>query len=241
MDEEPTAGGGHIGGVATRPPPREWEARSRMVREQIVARGLKDGRVLAAMLRVPRHRFVPPGLQGLAHEDRPLPIGCGVTISQPFIVSEMTLAAAVGTRDRVLEVGTGSGYQTAVLAEMAAEVWSVEIIEEHHLRAGALLSELGYRNVHLRYADGYRGWPEAAPFDAVVVTAAARYLPGPLLDQLAAGGRMVIPLGGSFRQRLVRLCRTPEGPRREDLGAVLFVPLTCTRQPLRREAAAPVG
>jgi protein-L-isoaspartate(D-aspartate) O-methyltransferase len=200
-------------------------AREQMVREQIEARGVRDARVLAAMRKVPRHLFVLPEEQGEAYDDYPLAIGHGQTISQPYIVAYMTEALELKPRDRVLEIGTGSGYQAAILAELVAEVYSIEIVEPLAKQAEARLHRLGYSNVRVRAGDGYRGWPEAAPFDAIIVTAAPDHVPQPLEDQLREGGRMVLPLG-RWDQDLIRLHRTREGILREYLLPVRFVPMT---------------
>jgi protein-L-isoaspartate(D-aspartate) O-methyltransferase len=170
-------------------------ARERMVAEQIAARGVADARVLAAMRKVPRHEFVPADVRARAYDDSPLAIGHDQTISQPYIVALMTELAALGPGARVLEIGTGSGYQAAVLAEVAGAVYTIEILAPLARRAEATLSRLGYGRVHVRQGDGYRGWPEAAPFDAIVVTAAAPKVPPALLEQLADGGRLVMPVG----------------------------------------------
>jgi protein-L-isoaspartate(D-aspartate) O-methyltransferase len=200
-------------------------ARADMVRTQIEARGVKDPRVLAAMRRVPRHEFVPPAWQGSAYDDRALSIGHEQTISQPYIVAVMTEAARVGARARVLEIGTGSGYQAAILAELAAEVYSIEIVEPLARAAATTLKRLGYERIHLRTGDGYRGWPEAAPFDAILVTAAPPEVPRPLVDQLAPGGRLVIPVGDDMQELRV-ITRDKEGVRSEVLLPVRFVPMT---------------
>jgi protein-L-isoaspartate(D-aspartate) O-methyltransferase len=200
-------------------------AREQMVRAQIEDRGVRDARVLAAMRKVPRHLFVPPEEQGEAYNDYPLAIGHGQTISQPYIVAYMTEALELKPRDRVLEIGTGSGYQAAVLAELVTEVYSIEIVEALAKEAVARLHHLGYSNVQVRAGDGYRGWPEAAPFDAIIVTAAPEHIPQPLVEQLREGGRMVLPLG-SWEQDLVRLRRTRAGLQREYLLPVRFVPMT---------------
>ena len=183
------------------------------------------------MARVPRHRFVPPELVDAAYLDRPLPIGMGQTISQPFIVALMTDLAEPAPDARVLEVGTGSGYQAAVLAECVAQVYTIEIVAPLGEAARALLAELGYRNVDVRIGDGYRGWPEAAPFDAIVVTAAPDHVPQPLVDQLAPGGRMVIPVGQRYGvQDLLVISKGADGHTltRKSLE-VRFVPLTRER------------
>jgi protein-L-isoaspartate(D-aspartate) O-methyltransferase len=170
-------------------------ARARMVTDTIASRDVKDARVLAAMRKVPRHEFVPANVRGRAYDDAPVPIGHGQTASQPYIVAVMTELAELGPDSRVLEIGTGSGYQAAVLAEVAGEVWSIELLEPLATSARRTLERLGYGRVHLRQGDGYRGWPEAAPFDAIVVTAAPPEVPKALLDQLAMGGRLVVPVG----------------------------------------------
>jgi protein-L-isoaspartate(D-aspartate) O-methyltransferase len=200
--------------------------REQMVRRQVEARGVKDRRVLEAMRRVPRHRFVPDELQAGAYGDHPLPIGHEQTISQPFIVAWMTEALAVTPQSRVLEIGTGSGYQAAVLGEVAAEVYTIEIVEPLARRSRVVLSELGYRNVHVRHGDGYKGWPEQAPFDAIMVTAAPEEVPAPLVEQLAMGGRLVIPVGGRAMQQMTVLTKTPSGLHREERMPVRFVPFT---------------
>jgi protein-L-isoaspartate(D-aspartate) O-methyltransferase len=200
--------------------------RRRMVEEQIRARGVRDARVLRALSTVERHHFVPEPLRAQAYADRPLPIGGGQTISQPYIVALMTELARVDPSDRVLEIGTGSGYQAAVLAELAGEVFTIEILPELAQRAARLLAELGYDNVRVEAADGYRGWPAAAPFDAIVVTAAPARVPPPLLDQLAIGGRLVIPVGAGDEQVLEVWERTPRGLRSHREAPVRFVPMT---------------
>ncbi len=186
----------------------DWEAlRARMVEQQIERRGVRSPQVLAAMHRVPRHEFVPSSLRHEAYHDYPLPIGFGQTISQPYIVAAMTEALALRPSDKVLEIGTGSGYQAAVLAELVSNVYSIEIIPELAQRAAADLFRLGYTNVHVRTGDGYAGWPEHAPFDAIIVTCAPENIPPPLVQQLADGGRMVIPVGGRWGQSLVRMTK----------------------------------
>ncbi len=202
------------------------DARQRMVRTQIQAMGVRDETVLAAMLKVPRHLFVPEAYRPLAYADSPLPIGQGQTISQPYIVAYMTEALGLSPEDRVLEVGTGSGYQAAVLAEIVREVYSIEIIPELGKRAAERLESLGYRNVNVRIGDGYLGWPERAPFDAIIVTAAADKIPEPLVAQLKDGGKLCIPVGptGSV-QSLIRLTKRGQQVERENLLPVRFVPL----------------
>ena len=199
-------------------------ARERMVSEQIAKRGVADVRVLAAMRRVRRHELVPEGVRAHAYEDRPLPIGFGQTISQPYIVAAMSEAIALSGGEKVLEIGTGSGYQAAVLAELGATVYSIELTPELAERARGDLERLGYPNVHLRTGDGYRGWPEHAPFDAIVVTAAPSHVPPALVEQLAVGGRMILPVG-EFEQDLLLLRRDEAGVHREVLMGVRFVPM----------------
>jgi len=201
------------------------DERERMVAEQLAARGIRDERVLAAMRRVPRHRFVDPDEARHAYEDRPLPIGQGQTISQPFVVAFMSQALELSGDERVLDVGTGSGYQAAILGELAREVWSIEIVAPLAESARQRLSALGYENVHVRCGDGYLGWPEHAPFDAILVAAAPDHVPQPLVDQLALGGRMILPVGKSD-QELVLLRRTQAGVVQEEVLPVRFVPMT---------------
>lgn len=199
--------------------------RQRMVDRQIRARGVRDPRVLAALRAVERHRFVPPALQDQAYADTPLPIGSGQTISQPYIVAYMTEALRLPPAAAVLEIGTGSGYQAAVLAEIAGEVRSIEIVPELAERSARLLAELGYDNVRLRVGDGYRGWPEAAPFDGIIVTAAPDHVPPALVEQLAVGARLVIPVG-QFAQQMRVVTMTDDGPVEETTLPVRFVPMT---------------
>jgi protein-L-isoaspartate(D-aspartate) O-methyltransferase len=204
----------------------EAALRARMVEAQIAARGVRDPRVLAAMRKVPRHLFVDSAARAQAYEDHPVPIGNNQTISQPYIVALMTELLELPPRGRVLEIGTGSGYQSAVLAEIAAEVYSIEILPELAQAAGKKLKELGYANVEVREGDGYRGWAEHAPFDAIIVTAAPERIPQPLVEQLAVGGRMVIPVGGFF-QELKVFTREKDGRMSEkDIVPVRFVPMT---------------
>ena len=187
-----------------------------------------DASVLEAMRRVPRHAFVPADLRELAYDDRPLPIGHGQTISEPYIVALMTDLLRLAPRGRVLEIGTGSGYQAAVLAELGHQIYTIEIVPDLAEQAVKRLSDLGYDAVHLRDGDGYLGWPEAAPFDAIVVTAATPQIPPPLLEQLKSGGRMVIPIGAAFLvQQLMLIEKLADGTvRTEALLPVAFVPLT---------------
>jgi protein-L-isoaspartate(D-aspartate) O-methyltransferase len=195
-----------------------------MVAEQLRARGIADERVLAAMARVPRHLFVPPEHREDAYKDHPVPIGYGQTISQPYIVAFMSEALRLEPHHRVLEIGTGCGYQTAVLAELAAEIYSIEVVEPLAARARATLDELGYRNVYTRVGDGYAGWPQHAPFDRVIGAAAAEDVPPALVAQLAEGGILVLPVG-VFNQELQVLRR--DGDRLETLDTlpVRFVPM----------------
>ena len=199
--------------------------RVRMVREQIERRGVSDPRVLRAMEAVPRHLFVPESFRASAHDDGPLPIGEGQTISQPYIVAFMSEAIRPRPADRVLEVGTGSGYQTAVLSRLVRHVDTIEVRPRLAEIADRRLRNLGYTNVTSRVGDGHLGLPEEAPFDAIVVTAAPQEMPPALLDQLAVGGRLVIPLG-TLDQELVRVTRREDGYDREPLLPVRFVPLT---------------
>jgi protein-L-isoaspartate(D-aspartate) O-methyltransferase len=200
--------------------------RQAMVKQQLEKRGIRDQSVLAAMNKVPRHRFVPAMIRGLAYGDGPLPIGQGQTISQPYIVALMTELIEPKKTMRVLEIGTGSGYQAAVLSECVAEVYTIEVVPELGRGATALLRELGYRNVHVKIGDGYAGWPDHAPFDAILLTAAPpRRIPQPLLDQLKVGGRLVAPVGGE-EQDLVRIRRTEKGYDRQVIAPVRFVPMT---------------
>jgi protein-L-isoaspartate(D-aspartate) O-methyltransferase len=200
------------------------EARQRMVRDQIEARGVRDPRVLAALRSVPRHELVPASQREHAYEDRPLPIGRGQTISQPYVVAAMSEALGLEGCERVLEVGTGSGYQAAVLSSLCKRVYSIEIEPELAARARADLARLGYANVEVRQGDGWRGWPEHAPFDAIVVTAAPEEVPPDLIEQLAVGGRLVIPVG-RYEQNLLLLRKTEQGVEREVLFGVRFVPM----------------
>lgn len=201
-------------------------ARRRMVEEQLKPRGINDPAVLEAMSTVPRHEFLPQSQRSLAYADHPLPIGYGQTISQPFIVALMTQVLELKQGDSVLEIGTGSGYQAAVLAELTDKVYSIEIVEPLARSARETLDRLGYTEVRTRIGDGYRGWQEHAPYDAIIVTAAPNHVPQPLVDQLALGGRMVIPVG-AYYQELMLLKKDPEGNMtREGVIPVVFVPMT---------------
>lgn len=205
---------------------RETELRERMVRDQISSRGVRDKKVLDALLNVQRHLFVPPGQRHIAYEDYPLPIGNNQTISQPYIVAYMTEQLVLTGVERVLEVGTGSGYQAAVLATLSAEVWTLEIIETLYRRARRLLGSLGYLNVHCLLGDGFEG-AEAGLFDRIILTAAAPRPPEPLLGKLKPNGKLLLPLGPpSGAQELVLLEKSSTGFRRSRLGGVRFVPMT---------------
>lgn len=206
---------------------RSKDLRGRMVEEQLVSRGIKDVRVLDAMRKIPRHLFVDESMKGRAYGDHPLPIGEGQTISQPYVVAWMTEALKLKPSDRVLEIGTGSGYQAAVLAEIVNEVYSIEIRERLSIRASGLLSELGYKNVKTRYADGYFGWEKYAPFDAIIITASPNHIPPPLIKQLKEGGRLIVPLGSTLYYQTLTLVTKKEGELYiEQMGGVAFVPMT---------------
>jgi protein-L-isoaspartate(D-aspartate) O-methyltransferase len=213
--------------VAAQAPPREDSrapARAAMVDEQIRARGIKAPAVLRAMTEVPRHLFVPDEVRPFAYEDRPLPIGLDQTISQPYVVAYMTEVLDVASSHRVLEVGTGSGYQAAVLAKLARQVYSIEIVPELADRARRTLAATGYGNVEVRTGNGYLGWPEQAPFDRIIVTAAPPEIPRTLIDQLGAGGRLVAPVGTTL-QEIVIVSKTARGLTEERTIPVRFVPM----------------
>jgi protein-L-isoaspartate(D-aspartate) O-methyltransferase len=199
--------------------------RQRMVQQQLMARGITDARVLAAMAKVPRQEFVPRELRVASYEDGPMPIGHSQTISQPYIVAFMTEQLRPKASDRVLEIGTGSGYQAAILAGLVKDVYTIEIIEALAKDAEATLQRLGYKNVHVRVGDGYRGWPEHAPFDAITVTCAPDHVPQPLIDQLKEGGRMIIPVGGFGNQELYLLEKKNGQLQRRSVLPVRFVPM----------------
>lgn len=206
-------------------------ARQRMVEQQIVARGISDYETLQAMRKVPRHLFVPVSIAGQAYNDWPLPIGYNQTISQPFIVAYMTELSRPARNKRALEIGTGSGYQAAVLAEIVDTVYTIEIVPELARESAARLKVLGYDNVIVRYGDGYKGWPEHAPFDIIIVTAAADHIPQPLKDQLAEGGRLVMPVGNPAAvQELVLLTKKRGEITEQRLEPVRFVPLKRIKQ-----------
>ena len=196
-----------------------------MVQKQLMPRGIKDARVLAAMAKVPREEFVPPDARAVSYEDGPLPIGHGQTISQPYIVAFMTEKLQPKPNDRVLEVGTGSGYQAAILAELVAQIYTIEIVESLSKNAEATLQRLGYKNVHVKVGDGYKGWPEEGPFDAIIVTCAPDHVPQQLTDQLKDGGRMIIPVGERFAQELYLLEKKDGRLRESAVLPVRFVPM----------------
>lgn len=213
----------HARGTTTQAPTSQLAA---MVERQLRGRGISDPRTLRAMASVPREKFVPADLRGRAYDDRPLPIGYGQTISQPYIVALMTEQIQPKPNQRVLEIGTGSGYQAAVLSELVADVYSIEIVRPLAQRAEALLRELGYKNVHVKAGDGYKGWPEHAPFDAIIVTAAPDHVPKPLIEQLREGGRMIIPVGESGAQNLYLLEKRGGQVKQTAVIPVKFVPFT---------------
>lgn len=214
-------------------------ARNKMVQQHLVERGIKDKRVLDAFRTVPRHRFLPPDTQRMAYDDESIPIGEGQTITPPYDVAFMTEALEPKATDVVYEVGTGSGYQASILSRLVKDVYSVEIHEPLGLRAAKVIKELGYTNIHTRVGDGYAGWPDAAPFDAIIVTCAPTKVPPPLIEQLKEGGRMVIPLGSQFDQR-VHLMIKKDGKMVDTvLKPTLFVPMTGKAQKEAKEGAKP--
>jgi protein-L-isoaspartate(D-aspartate) O-methyltransferase len=204
--------------------------RQRMVEQQLKPRGIKDERVLAAMAKVPREEFIPANVRTAAYEDGPLPIGYDQTISQPYIVAFMTEQLRTNPTDRVLEIGSGSGYQAAILAELVADVYTIEIVEPLAKSAEATVQRLGYKNVHVRIGDGYKGWSEEAPFDAVIVTCAPEKVPQPLVDQLKDGGRMVIPVGERFAQQLYLLEKKNGQLKESATLPVRFVPMLRSKE-----------
>ena len=201
------------------------KVRQRMVRNQIVARGIKDQKVIQAMLNVKRHLFVPKNYERMAYEDRPLSIGEGQTISQPYIVALMTETLDLSKDMKVLEIGTGSGYQAAILAEIVHKVYTIEIIESLGIKAKRLLESLNYNNINFRIGDGYKGWEEHAPFDAIIVTCAPTNIPKPLENQLKEGGKMIIPLGGSITQELALFEKKNGKLIKKVVAPVRFVPM----------------
>ena len=212
-------------GLASSPAENFEYQRQQMVAHQLRARDIVDDRVLKAMQTVPRHLFVPKDLRHLAYRDTPLPIGHEQTISQPYIVALMSQLLAVKPGRRVLEIGTGSGYQAAVLAEMGAQVFSIEIVAELGRQSIKTIEPLGYDNIEVKIGDGYQGWPEHAPFDGIIVTCAPTRIPQPLQDQLAEGGRMVIPVGEKFDQKLLLLVKRDGEIKQEKIAGVRFVPM----------------
>jgi len=197
-----------------------------MVEQQIAARGISDAATLAAMRMVPRHEFLPLRLRSEAYADYPLPIGHGQTISQPYVVAFMTQAIRPQPGEKILEIGSGSGYQAAVLAEMGADVYTIEIVKPLAEMSRQTLQRLGYKNAHVLLGDGYRGWPEHAPFDAIIVTCAPDKIPAPLVEQLRDGGRMIIPVGSGMNQELVLLRKTGDKIEQQSVLPVRFVPMT---------------
>ncbi len=206
-------------------PSRFVKQREAMVRVQIESRGITEPATLDALRKVERHKFVPPKYQNKAYEDHPLPIGENQTISQPYIVALMTQVLDLKKNEKVLEIGTGSGYQAAVLAEICNHVYTIEIIDTLGQRAQKLLADLGYKNINVKIGDGYKGWEEHSPFDAIIVTCAPTHIPEPLKKQLAEGGKMVIPVGKTFAQELVLLTKKNGKIRRESIIPVRFVPM----------------
>lgn len=222
-----------VTGCVTRPTPMMddqafAQARERMVEDDLRGRDIRDERVLNAMRTVPRHRFVPPAHAADAYADHPLPIGGGQTISQPYVVALMTQQLGLRGGEKILEIGTGSGYQAAVLAEMGCAVYSIEIAPDLAVAAQRRLAELGYHRVHVRAGDGYFGWKEAAPFDAAIITAATPQIPPPVAEQLREGGIIILPLGTDDYQTLTRGIKGPQGIQLKSVGGVSFVPMTGT-------------
>lgn len=208
--------------------------RGKMVKEQLIKRGIEDKRVLGAMKKIPRHLFVGESYKSRAYGDHPLPIEEGQTISQPYVVALMTEALELKISDRVLEIGTGSGYQAAVLAEIAGEIYTIEIRERLSVKASKLLNDLGYKNIKVKYADGYFGWQEYAPFDAIIITASANHIPPPLIKQLKEGGKLIIPLGSTLYYQTLTIA-TKKGGELElrQITEVAFVPMTGEAQKKR--------
>ena len=203
----------------------EIEKRWQMVENQIISRGIQDSKLIQAMIKLPRHRFIPENLREYAYGDNPIPIGMEQTISQPYIVALMTEVLKLKEGEKVLEVGTGSGYQTAILAEMGCEVYTIEILEGLVEKARKVLESLGYKNIHYKVGDGYSGWAEHAPYDAIIVTAAPDHIPQPLIEQLRVNGRMVIPVGDQY-QELILIKKREKGVEMKTVTPVRFVPMT---------------
>jgi len=203
----------------------EIEKRWQMVENQIISRGIQDSKLIQAMITIPRHKFIPENLREYAYGDNPIPIGMEQTISQPYIVALMTELLKLKEGEKVLEVGTGSGYQTAILAEMGCEVFTIEIVESLVEKARQVLESLGYKNIHHKIGDGYSGWPEYAPYDAIIVTAAPDHIPQPLIEQLKVNGRMVIPVGDQY-QELILIKKREKGVEMKTVTPVRFVPMT---------------
>jgi protein-L-isoaspartate(D-aspartate) O-methyltransferase len=214
-------------------------ARNRMVEHHLVERGIKDKRVLDAFRTVPRHKFLPPDTQRMAYDDESIPIGEGQTITPPYDVAFMTEILETKPTDKVYEVGTGSGYQSAILSQLVKDVYSIEIHAPLGKRAAEVHKELGYKNIHTRIGDGYAGWPEAAPFDAIIVTCAPTKVPAPLIEQLKEGGRMVIPLGSQFDQRVHLMVKKDGKLVDKVLKPTLFVPMTGEAQKEAAKGAKP--
>ena len=207
--------------------PKHKQARTKMVSRQIRSRGISNQNVLSAMTIIPRHCFVPKSLIGKAYKDHPLPIGQGQTISQPYIVALMTASLQLKSNERVLEIGTGSGYQAAILAQVAPEVYTIEIKEKLFQKASKLLQSMDFKNIQTRHGDGYFGWAEAAPFDCIMITAAVDHIPPPLLKQLKNGGRLILPLGNPFSyQNLTLVTKVDDNYTVKQITGVLFVPMT---------------
>jgi protein-L-isoaspartate(D-aspartate) O-methyltransferase len=222
----PLAAAAQASGGFGRAPDSRSRDRERMVREQIEARGVRHPKVLKAMRSTPRHLFVPEPIRGVAYDDCALPIGYGATISQPYVVALMTELLAPESGSRVLEIGTGSGFQAAVLSPLVKSVYTIEIVPELAASAGATLGRLGYANIHVRQGDGYKGWPEQAPFDRIIITAAPPEVPNALIAQLADGGRLVVPVGSGWDQQLMLVEKKADGSIRQTrVAPVLFVPM----------------
>lgn len=232
---------GHLASAQTQPAAADYAAqRKKMVAEEIEAAGVKDPRVLDAMRATPRHEFMPTNFRQHAYVDAALPIGDRQTISPPFVVAYMTEQLAPQPTDRVLEIGTGSGYQAAVLSPLVKDVYTIEIVEPLGRRAQRTLERLGYKNVHVRVGDGFQGWPDAAPFDKIIVTCSPEKVPQPLVDQLREGGQMIIPVGERYQQNLVRMTKRDGKLESEPLQATLFVPMTGAAEESRQVQPDPL-